>query len=154
MKRTVMAAAVVAALTAAAVAVTAQGPGPRGPRGGQMGPGGPGGPRGPMPVELIRGLDLSDAQRDQVRTIAESHREAFTEVAGKMRDARERLTAAVDADTVDEAAIRAASANVAAVMADEAVLRAKVRAEIFNILTPEQQQQAKQRPARPRRAGR
>ena len=52
------------------------------------------------------------------------------------------LFRSVTADTFDEAAIRQASADVAAVDADGAVLRAKVHAEVWALLTPEQQQKA------------
>jgi len=45
---------------------------------------------------------------------------------------------------VDESAIRAMSAEVAAVQADAAVLRAKVHQEVFSLLTAEQQARAKE----------
>ena len=65
-----------------------------------------------------------------------------------MQAAREALHAVVTADTFDEAAIRLKSADVAAVEADGAVLRAKVHAEVWALLTPEQQQKAKTLQAR------
>ena len=49
-----------------------------------------------------------------------------------------------EADSVDESAIRARSAEVAAVQADAAVLRAKVHQEVFSLLTAEQQAKAKE----------
>ena len=49
------------------------------------------------------------------------------------------------ADTIDESAIRAKTTAVASAMADEAILRAKVRTEVHGILTAEQQEQLKAR---------
>jgi Spy/CpxP family protein refolding chaperone len=52
---------------------------------------------------------------------------------------------------VDESAIRARAADVAAVDADAAVLRARVHQEVFNLLTAEQQTKAKALQAEARR---
>jgi Spy/CpxP family protein refolding chaperone len=118
------------------------GPGPMGPMG--RGRGGPGGPMG-MFGPGLQELGLSDAQRDQVRAIHESHRDEFQQLAEKVRTAREGLTALIEAETIDEAAIRAKAADVAAAEADVAILNAKVRAEVFSsVLTPEQQQKARE----------
>lgn len=138
-KRVLMAAGVVAALAGGTAIAIAQGP----PRGGP-GVHGPGrGVRGGPGVDFgLRGIELTDAQREQVRTIQESHRSEFDAVRTKMRDAHKAFAEATTAATIDESAIRARSTEVAAAMADEAILRAKVRAEIFAILTPDQQQKA------------
>jgi protein CpxP len=142
----------VAAITAGALA--AQGPGPR--RGGRgfggpggpgfgIGPGfGPGGPRGGG--DLLRGLrdlNITDQQREQIRTITEQHRAEFQQLGERGRTAHEALRQALDAETVDEGAIRERHAAVAAVEADTAVLGARVRAEVFQVLTPEQQQKTR-----------
>lgn len=117
----------------------------------QGGPGmhGPGrGPRGgfgsPRADLGLRGIDLTDAQRDQLRGIMQSHQSEFEAVRTKLRAAHRALAEATQGETVDEATIRARSAEVGTAMADEAVLRTKVRAEVFAILTPEQQQKAKE----------
>ena len=128
-----------------------QGPAMRGGRGGpQGGPGGAGrgvgrfgGPGGPMgPLGLNR-LDLSDAQRDQVRSLVESRRDETKGLADRARSAHDALQAAVTADTFDEGAIRAHSAEVASVEADMAVARARLHADILQILTAEQRTQLK-----------
>jgi protein CpxP len=99
----------------------------------------------------LRGVELTDAQREQFRTIVESHRAERQAVATKLRAAHRGLAEATRAESINETAIRARSAEVATAMADEAILRAKVRSEIFGILTAEQQQKAKElRSARPR----
>lgn len=143
-KRVLIAAGLAALLAGGSAVAIAQSPqagpgvhGPgRGPRGG--GPGGFGGDLG------LRGIDLTDAQREQVRAIMESHTTELEQVRTKLRAAHQSMGAATAAETIDEAAIRAKSADVAAAMADEAILRGKLRAEVFAILTPEQQQKVKE----------
>ena len=112
----------------------------RGFMGRGMGPGGRGGPGGPMGMlpMLGRQIDLTDAQKDQIKTIADSHKEDWKSLAERARAAHGALNQAVTADTVDEALIRQRSADVAAVDADMAVARARAHAEVLQILTPEQ----------------
>lgn len=107
--------------------------------------GGPGGPRHGMNLlrEIgIRHLDLTDAQEEQVRTVVQGHRDELTQIGERLRTAHGALNEAVAATTFDEATIRARSADVAAVQADASVLRARVRSEVWGMLTPEQQQRA------------
>lgn len=106
------------------------------------GPGGFGGPMGMLPM-LGRAVTLTDTQKDQITAIAESHRDEWKALADRERDARMALMAAVTADTLDEATIRQKSAEVAAVEADAAVARAHARAEVLQILTPDQRAQLK-----------
>ena len=152
MKRVLVAAGLVVALVAGGAIAVAQGqrPGPGFP-GGPGGPGGrgPGGPgmRGGGPGFDLRGIELTDSQREQIRTIMESHKTEFDAAASKLRDAHRAFAEAVEAETADENAIRSASTAIGAAMADEAILRTKVRGDVQNILTAEQQQQLKERRA-------
>jgi len=103
-----------------------------------QGRGGPGGgPMGMLPP-LGPELQLTDAQREQIRTIAETHRDEWKTLADRGRAAHQALMAAVAADEVNESAIRAKSAEVAAVEADAAVARAHAHAEVLQILTADQ----------------
>jgi len=104
--------------------------------------GGPGGPMGILPM-LGRELNLTDAQRDQVKTIAQSHASEWQALAERERTTRTALNAVVTADTIDEAAIRQKSSEVAAVDADMAVARAHAHAEVMQILTADQKAQLK-----------
>ena len=126
-----------------------RGPGPGGPEGF----GGPAGHRGPMagPMGLLgelglglRALELTDAQREQIRGIAKNHEAEFREIGARLRTAHRAVNALVTADTVDEAAIRARSTELGAVEADAAVMRAKVHQEVFSVLTAEQQTKARE----------
>lgn len=113
-----------------------------GPRGGPMF-GGPG--RGGPGMGLLRDLgigrlDLADVQRGQLRTILQAHRDELAQVGARLRAAQKGLNEAVTTPIFDEATVRARSAEVAAVQADAAVLRAQIHGEVWALLTPEQQQ--------------
>jgi Spy/CpxP family protein refolding chaperone len=111
----------------------------RGP-GGPDGPGGfrgPGGPMGMLP-RLGREIALTDAQRDQIKAIAESHKDEWKGLADRERTTHMALIASVTAEPLDEALIRQKSSEVAAVDADMAVARARTHAEVFKILTADQ----------------
>lgn len=154
--KTALAGGVVAvALTAAAPALMAgqdgaqprqerrgpEGKGMRGGPGGPMrGPGGPGAAFGPE----FRYLGLSEDQQAQLRKIREARQAEFRQAGEKVRTAREGLRALVQADTLDEAAVRAKSAEVAAAEAEVAILNAKVQQESLQILTAEQQAKLKE----------
>jgi protein CpxP len=104
--------------------------------------GGPHAFPGSLPMIAVR-LDLTDAQREQMRAVLESHRDEMKVLDDRSRAAHQALGAIVVSEVVDEATIRARSADVADVDADTAVGRARIHAEIWQILTPDQQAQAK-----------
>jgi Spy/CpxP family protein refolding chaperone len=131
-------------------AVFAQGPGGPGGRGGP-GRGGRFGGAGDLALPL-RELNLSDAQRQQVRDIVTRHAEQDRQVQERLRAAMDAQRKAVETLPVNEGAIRAASADLANAEADAAIARAHLRADVFQVLTPEQQDQAKKLQAQvPRR---
>jgi len=117
------------------------GPGGPGPMAGRGGPMGPMGLLGPLPPRIAEQLGLSDAQKDQIRNIMESHRVEVRALMDRANAAREALEAAITSTTFDETTIRVRSAESAAIEADMAVMRARIRAEVVQILTPAQQTQ-------------
>jgi len=123
------------------------GPGGGGRRGGPGGPmrGGPGGPGGAIDLPLGQ-LNLTAQQRDQVKSVMDSHQDEMKALGDREMAARQALEQAITADTVDDNTIRQKSADLAAVEADMAVMRAHVRAEVWQLLTPDQQKQAKATP--------
>jgi len=117
-------------------------------RGRGMGPGGPGrfgGPGGPMGMLPMLGpqIGLTDAQRDQMKAIADTHKDEWKTLLDRGRAAHMALDEAIIADAIDEAAIRQKSAEAAAVDADVAVARAHAHAEVWQILTADQKTQVK-----------
>ena len=121
-----------------------QGRRPGGPGGpGMRGPGRPGGPMGFGPG--FRDLDLTDDQKAQLKKIADARRGDFEAAGQKVRAAREGMRALVESDSINESAIRAKSAEIAAAEADVMILNAKVRQESLQVLTSEQQAKLKER---------
>jgi periplasmic protein CpxP/Spy len=135
---------------------TAQEPQDRGPRG-FGGPGGPGGPHGWMGrgraggpgrggvlrQMMLQRLDLTDAQKERVKGIVDSHHEEMRAVRDRAMKAHAALEAAITGDTFDEATVRTRAAEAAIVDADAAVHRARVYNEVYQILTPDQQNKLK-----------
>ena len=116
--------------------------GPRGPFAERRG--GPGGPMGALGPMLAGHLNLTDAQKDQLKGIMDSHRDESKGLGDRAMKARHALRAAVTADTVDEGLIRTRAAELATIESDLAVAQARIHAEVFRILTPEQQAQARE----------
>jgi len=110
--------------------------------GGQLGPaGGHGGPKAQRMFEHLAGkLDLTDAQRTQVRGVLKAHADEILAQVQAGMDARQALHDAVMAQPSDENAIRSLAAKVGEVHGNGALLIVKIRSEIWPILTPEQQQ--------------
>ena len=147
------------ALTVGLAGAAAAQPGPGGPGrgpfdgGGPGGPGGPGGSGGPGRMGPLGGLlglhpelplpalNLTDAQREQVRAILQGHREEGQALMQRGQTALETLRKVTDV-TVDEGAAAQQGQALGAAIADAAVLRSRVRGEITAILTPEQQAEA------------
>ena len=140
-RKIVVTAGIVAVMAGGAVAIFAQGGPGRGA--GALGPGGPGG-RGFAAGFALGQLDLSDAQKQQVRDIMQRHRQQSQPVMDRLQQAMQAQRAAINAVPVNEAAVRQAAAALALVEADVAVDQARMHADIFSILTVEQQEKAKQ----------
>ncbi len=143
-----IAAAVVGVIAAGAIFAQQQPAGP--PSGGMaMGRGPMMGGRGPMggPFMAIRRglaqLGLSDQQKTQIQAIFEGHKTDLQGFATRMTTAQKALNDAIWSGA-DEATIRAKAADVAAVQADMAVFRSTVHAQVFAVLTPDQQAKASQ----------
>ena len=140
-RKIVVTAGIVAVMAGGAVAIFAQGGPGRGA--GALGPGGPGG-RGFAAGFALGQLDLSDAQKQQVRDIMQRHRQQSQPVMDRLQQAMQAQRASINAVPVNEGAVRQAAAALAAVEADMAVDQARMHADIFSILTVEQQEKAKQ----------
>jgi Spy/CpxP family protein refolding chaperone len=140
-KRVWVGAFVVAALLAfGLVGFAQQGPGGMPPHG-HGGPGGPeghGGPGGGLFGPLGRELNLTDAQKAQVKQIEDSFRDSTKSLSEKMRALHESEMATLASGTFDEAAVRAAAQERAAVQVELDVAHAKMMSQIIAVLTPEQ----------------
>ncbi len=108
----------------------------------QLGPDHGHGPKAQRIFEhLASELDLSAAQRTQVRGILKSHADEILAHVRASMDARRNLQEAVTTQpSPDDAAIRSLAAQIGQVHADGALLIVKIRSEILPILTPDQRQ--------------
>jgi Spy/CpxP family protein refolding chaperone len=90
-----------------------------------------------------RRLGLTDAQQQQVKSIAQAHRDEMTAMRQRLGAARTALREATTATPVDAALVRQRRADLSAVRSDSAGLNGRVRSEMTQVLTPEQQSQLK-----------
>lgn len=93
------------------------------------------------PHGMLRGLNLTEAQRDQIFKIHHDQAPAFREQAKKVRAAHDELRKLSFADRFDEASVRKAADAQGKAIADLAVMRAQSMNRVRNVLTPEQRSQ-------------
>jgi Spy/CpxP family protein refolding chaperone len=84
-------------------------------------------------------LHLSADQKDQIHDILKSHRADIAAALKPVVAKRQALRELIAAPTTDEPAIRVAADDLGKTIGDAAVEAAKVRAELWKVLTPEQQ---------------
>jgi len=121
--------------TGLATAALAQGAGRRGPDGaGRMG--GPG--------MILRALDLTEAQREQVKNVMQDHRADMEAIGKRLREAHRAQREAVETVPVNEGLIRSTAQALATAETDMAILQSRIHNEVWNLLTPEQQAKAKE----------
>ena len=89
---------------------------------------------------MAQKLDLSDDQRKQVEAIMNQQREQARPYVKTLVETRREMRHAMKGDDFDEAAIRAIAERQARAMTEMAVLRARGRHAMQQILTPEQRQ--------------
>lgn len=108
------------------------GPAPFGAMGSGMG--GHGGPHG-----ALRGLDLTDAQRDKIFDIQYAQQPVMRDKMKEMVKSREEIGKIVASKNFDAKRVRELAGTQAKVMTDLIVLHAETDNKIYNLLTPEQQ---------------
>ncbi len=107
----------------------------------RLGGGGP--PMGSPPVggppEFIeRMLDLTDAQKEQIKAIRERAAEASKPHHEALKPLMEQAHALTEAATFDEAAVRALALQMSPIQLELHVIQARAQAETRNVLTAEQ----------------
>jgi len=97
------------------------------------------------PMMQLRGLDLSDAQRDQVFKIFHEQAPAAHEQMKQVHSARQELMKLAAADRFDEARARQVADLQAKALSALALARAQTMHRVREILTPEQRQRLDER---------
>ena len=114
----------------------------QGPRGGGFG-GRAGGPLGRGGAGLaLNELNLTDAQREQVREIRERSREQTQALVRRLGEAADKQRQAIETLPVNETLITSATQDMTQVQVEVAIQEARLNGEIWSVLTPEQQAQA------------
>lgn len=102
-----------------------------------------GGPQD-MVEHISRELNLTDAQKEQVKTILEAQRATEEERHTKLDDIRKQIDAATANGQFDEAQVRPLANQQAQLMADEMVDHLRMHAKLYSLLTAEQRTKADQ----------
>ena len=102
--------------------------------------------RGHGPQDMIehisRELNLTDAQKEQVKAIFESQRATEEERHTKLDDIHKQIDAATANGQFDEAQVRALANQQAQLMSDEIVDHARMHSKLFSLLNAEQRAKA------------
>ncbi len=91
----------------------------------------------------LRALNLSEAQQEQVRTLTQQYRTQNRAAGDRLRAAMDAQRNAVATMPVNEELIRSTTRDLAEAQAEVAIQQARLQTEIFGLLTPEQQAEAK-----------
>jgi Spy/CpxP family protein refolding chaperone len=102
---------------------------------------------GPMPP-FLRGLDLTEAQRDRIFEIMHAQAPIARQKSREARTAREALRDLAMSTRYDEGRARALATEDARAGADLALMRARSEHQIFALLTPDQRNTVQEMKAR------
>ena len=83
-------------------------------------------------------LDLTQAQQDQAKAIMEKEKSALKPLMNQLMQAHKDLSNLEDSGTFDEAKVRALAAQNTQAMTELFVQKARIHAELIQILTPDQ----------------
>jgi len=87
-------------------------------------------------------LDLSEAQQKQIKDIIDLEHTEMGSNREKIHESREQMRTLLESDSFDEAAVRSLAESEAKLKAEVFVARAKVKNQIYQLLTTEQQELA------------
>ncbi len=101
---------------------------------------------GPSPEHILAfmtdALDLTDAQQTQAKAILEKEKPSFQPLIQQLKDGHTQMRALEESTTFDEAAVRALATQHAQAITELIVTKARVKSELFAILTPDQKAKA------------
>jgi Spy/CpxP family protein refolding chaperone len=97
---------------------------------------------------LLKGLDLTAQQKQQMRGIMQAHRAALLAGRVAVLQARQNLVGVAAGGTFDADKVQAAYSALAAAQGSMTLLRAQIFSEMMPVLTPDQQTMVKGRIAK------
>lgn len=112
---------------------------------GHMGPQGQGMHSAVAHEHFLRGLDLSDAQRDKIFALRHAQEPALREKGKAVANAHEEFHRVKSADNYDAAKAKAAAEVHAKAMSEMMLLKSQLHAQVRAVLTPEQKKRLDER---------
>ena len=101
---------------------------------------------GPSPEHIVAfmtdTLDLTDAQQAQAKAILDKEKPNFQTLMQQMADGHKQMRTLEESPTFDEATVRAQATKQAQTMTELIVTKARVKSELFAILTTDQRTKA------------
>ena len=97
---------------------------------------------------MLRGLNLTEAQQDQIFKMMHEQQPTMREKAKEMRAARKEMRDMMMSDNYDEAKVKTLTERSAQAMAEMAQMRARGASEVYKLLTPEQRKTLEERKTR------
>lgn len=99
-----------------------------------------------MRGDMYRGLDLSDAQKEQIKTLfSEGKRSEQADVRKQQRELADKRRVLIQSKTFDKAAFEKLLAEQDKLRSEQRLKQAELRHKAWNVLTPEQQKKAQER---------
>lgn len=97
---------------------------------------------------MLRGLDLTQAQRDQLFELRHAQAPKLRELGKTVRSSRQELRQLSMSDSFDQAKAKQLADAASQAGAELALLRAQLQNETFKVLTPEQREKLAERATR------
>ena len=91
---------------------------------------------------FARKLNLTDAQKNQIKTIVSEERPKMKPMFQQLKAGREQLDALIKSGPFDEAKVRSIAKAQADTLADMIVAKQRMKSKIYAVLTPEQHAKA------------
>jgi Spy/CpxP family protein refolding chaperone len=88
---------------------------------------------------MLNELNLTDAQREQVKEIRDRYREQTQTLTRRLGDLTAKQRQAIETLPVNETLITSATQDMVQAQVEVAIQEARINADIWSVLTPEQQ---------------
>lgn len=92
---------------------------------------------------MAKKLNLTEAQKEQIKAIFASERDKAEPLRKKLAETRENLRKAIEAEPFNEATVRALAESQNETRVELVVSRARAKSQVYALLTPEQRELAK-----------
>jgi protein CpxP len=92
---------------------------------------------------IMQGLDLTDDQKNQIRSILADERPNLQPLIQQLKAGRKQLRSTTTDGTFNEDQVRALATQQAGTMADLIVVKQRIKSKVFGVLTADQRAEAR-----------